>query len=170
MLVENVSPVLSKNENSVTKIMSMKELTKDQIKLLCALIDGYAYPRFLTSCDPRVDTKGVWDRTKEFLEIRQVLDPNPNFDIEDEDTYPPHFQHGYWEHDDFDKLDGKVVSDKMSVHQFGYEIFNMFENYQSEYYLCDFKSLVTKIREIKKSADKLENLESVFQDLNLVNT
>ena len=150
--------------------MSMKELTKDQIELLCALIDGYAYPRFLTSCDPRVDTEGVWDRTKEFLEIRQVLEPDPSFDFEDEDTYPPHFQHGYWEHDDFDKLDGKVVSDKMSVHQFGYEVFNIFENYQSEYYLCDFELLVTKIRELQKSAEKLKNLESVFQDLNLVNT
>ena len=146
----------------------MKELTKDQIELLCALIDGYAYPRFLTSCDPRVDTEGVWDRTKEFLEIRQVLEPDPNFDFEDTDTYPPHFQHGYWEHDDFDKLDGKVVSDKMSVHQFGYEVFNIFENYQSEYYLCDFELLVTKIRELQKSAEKLKNLESVFQDLDLV--
>ena len=102
--------------------------------------------------------------------------PSPDNDavlenlFEDEDTYPPHFQHGYWEHDDFDKLDGKVVSDKMSVHQFGYEIFNIFENYQSEYYLCDFKLLVTKIRELKKNADKLKNLESVFQDLDLVNT
>ena len=72
----------------------MKELTKEQIDLLCELIDGYAYPRFLTSCDPRVDTEGIWDRSKEFLEIRQVLDPNPNFDIEDEDTYPDFFQHG----------------------------------------------------------------------------
>ena len=80
-------------------------LSEDQKQLLCELIDGYAYPRFLTSCDPRVDTEGVWDRTKEFLEIRQVLDPNPDFDIEDEDTYPPHFQHGYWEHDNFHKLD-----------------------------------------------------------------
>ena len=148
----------------------MNELTKEQKTLLCELIDGYAYPRFLSSCDPVVDTEGKWDRTKEFLEIRQVLEPDPDFDMEDEDTYPPHFQHGYWEHDDFDKLDGKVVSDKMSVHQFGYEIFNIFENYQSEYYLCDFKLLVTKIRELKKSADKLKNLESVFQDLDLVNT
>ena len=57
----------------------------------------------------------------------------------------------------------------MSVHQFGYEIFNMFKNYQSEYYLCDFKLLVTKIREIKRSAEKLEKLQSVFQDLDLVN-
>jgi len=146
-------------------------LTEEQKTLLCELIDGYAYPRFLTSCNPKIDTEGIWDRTKEFLEIRQVLDPNPDFDIEDEDTYPPHFQHGYWEHDDFDKLDGKVVkdSDKMSVHQFGYEIFNMFENYQSEYYLCNFELLVTKIREIKKSADKLEKLQSVFKDLDLVN-
>ena len=143
-------------------------LTEDQKTLLCELIDGYAYPRFLTSCDPRVDTEGVWDRTKEFLEIRQVLEPDPNFDFEDTDTYPPHFQHGYWEHDDFDKLDGKVVSDKMSVHQFGYEVFNIFENYQSEYYLCDFELLVTKIRELQKSAEKLKNLESVFQDLDLV--
>ena len=147
-------------------------LTEEQKTLLCELIDGYAYPRFLTSCDPRVDTEGVWDRTKEFLEIRQVLEPDPNFDIEVEDTYPEFFQFGYWEHDDFDKFDGKSVkdSDKMSVHQFGYEVFNLFENYQSEYYLCDFKLLVSKIREIKESADKLEKLESVFQDLDLVNT
>ena len=47
-------------------------LTEEQKTLLCELIDGYAYPRFLTSCDPRVDTEGIWDRTKEFLEIRQV--------------------------------------------------------------------------------------------------
>ena len=42
---------------------------------------------------------------KEFLEIRQVLDPDPKFDIEDEDTYPDWFQHGYYEHDYFHKLD-----------------------------------------------------------------
>ena len=145
-------------------------LTEEQKKLLCELIDGFVYPRFLCQCDPTVDTDGKWDRTKEFLEIRQVLEPDPNFDFEDEDTYPPHFQYGYWEHDDFDKLDGKVVSDKMSVHKFGYEIFNMFKNYQSEYHLCNFELLVSKIREIKESADKLEKLESVFQDLDLVNT
>ena len=146
-------------------------LNEEQKTLLCELIDGYAYPRFLSSCDPEVDTEGVWDRSKEFLEIRQVLDPNPNFDIEDEDTYPDFFQHGYWEHDDFHTLDRKVSKDlnKMSVHQFGYEVFNMFENYQSEYYLCDFKLLLNKIRELKKSADKLEKLESVFQDLDLIN-
>ena len=60
-------------------------------------------------------------------------------------------------------------SDSMTVHQFGYEVFNMFENYQSEYYLCDFKLLLNKIRELKKSADKLEKLESVFQDMDLIN-
>ena len=151
-------------------------LTEDQKTLLCELIDGYAYPRFLSSCDPVVDTEGVWDRTKEFLEIRQVLEPDPDFDMEDEDTYPPFFQHTYWEHDDFRKAPDYIQKDKvskvdsMTVHQFGYEVFNMFENYQSEYYLCDFKLLVTKIRELKKSADKLKNLESVFQDLDLVNT
>ena len=53
----------------------MKELTFDQKLLLCELIDGYAYPRFLCQCDPSVDTEGVWDRTKEFLEIRQILVP-----------------------------------------------------------------------------------------------
>ena len=83
----------------------MNELTKEQKTLLCELIDGYFYPRFLCQCDPTVDTEGVWDRTKEFLEIRQVLDPYKGFDIEDSDTYPPHFQHGYWEHDNFHKLD-----------------------------------------------------------------
>ena len=86
-------------------------LTEEQKELLCDLIDGYFYPRFLCQCDPTVDTEAVWDRTKEFLEIRQVLDPNPDFNIEDEDTYPPHFQHGYWEHDNFHKLDAnKEVS------------------------------------------------------------
>ena len=149
-------------------------LTEEQKTLLCELIDGYAYPRFLSSCDPVLDTEGIWDRTKEFLEIRQVLEPDPNFDIEDEDTYPPFFQHTYWEHDDFRKLDTneeKVSEvDNMTVHQFGYEVFNMFENYQSDYYLCDFKLLITKIRELKKSADKLKNLESLFQDLDLINT
>ena len=80
-------------------------LSKEQKTLLCELIDGYAYPRFLTSCDPRVDTEGVWDRTKEFLEIRQILDPDPNFDIEDEDTYPDWFQFGYFEHSNFHRLD-----------------------------------------------------------------
>ncbi len=79
-------------------------LTKEQKELLCDLIDGYFYPRFLCQCDPTVDTEGKWDRTKEFLEIRQVLDPTKGFDIEDSDTYPSHFQHGYWEHDNFDKL------------------------------------------------------------------
>jgi len=80
-------------------------LTKEQRELLCDLIDGYFYPRFLCQCDPTVDAEGVWDRTKEFLEIRQVLDPNPDFDIEDPDSYPSHFQHSYWEHDNFHKLD-----------------------------------------------------------------
>ena len=37
-------------------------------------------------------------KQKKFLEIRQVLDPDPRFDIEDEDTYPTFFQHGYYEH------------------------------------------------------------------------
>tara|TARA_R100000234_G_scaffold94792_1_gene63035 strand:+ start:135 stop:401 length:267 start_codon:yes stop_codon:yes gene_type:complete len=86
-------------------------LTEEQKTLLCDLIDGYFYPRFLCQCDPTVDTEGVWDRTKEFLEIRQVLDPDLGFDIEDEDTYSPHFQHGYWEHDNFHKLNAnKEVS------------------------------------------------------------
>ena len=79
-------------------------LTEEQKHLLCALIDGYVYPRFLCQCDPSVDTEGVWDRQKEFLEIRQVLDPNPNFDIEDEDTYPDWFLHCYFEHSNFHKL------------------------------------------------------------------
>ena len=82
----------------------MNELTKEQKSLLCELIDGYAYPRFLSSCDPVVDTEGKWDRTKEFLEIRQILDTIENFDVEDEDTYPDFFQHGYWEHSNFRKL------------------------------------------------------------------
>ena len=51
-----------------------------------------------------LDTEGKWDRTKEFLEIRQILDPIENFDVEDEDTYPDFFQHGYWEHSNFRKL------------------------------------------------------------------
>ena len=149
-------------------------LNEEQKELLCALIDGYVYPRFLCQVDPTVDTEGVWDRSKEFLEIRQVLEPDPDFDIEDEDTYPPFFQHSYWEHDYFYQLDTneKKVSkdsDSMTVHQFGYEVFNMFENYQSEYYLCDFKLLLNKIRELKKNADKLEKLESVFQDMDLIN-
>ena len=110
-------------------------LNEEQKELLCALIDGYVYPRFLCQVDTTVDTEGVWDRSKEFLEIRQVLEPDPDFDIEDEDTYPPFFQHSYWEHDYFYQLDTneKKVSkdsDSMTVHQFGYEVFNMFENYQ----------------------------------------
>ena len=80
-------------------------LSEDQKTLFCELIDGYAYPRFLTSCNPEIDTEGTWDRTKEFLEIRQILDPIENFDIEDEDTYPDFFQHSYWEHSNFHKLD-----------------------------------------------------------------
>mgnify|MGYP001482362495 CR=1 FL=1 len=40
-------------------------LTEEQKKLLCDLIDGYAYPRFLCQCDPSIDTEGVWDKTKE---------------------------------------------------------------------------------------------------------
>ena len=79
-------------------------LNEEQKRLLCELIDGYVYPRFLCQCNPEVDTEGVWDRSKEFLEIRQVLDPDPNFDIEDEDTYPNWFQHGYYEHSYFHKL------------------------------------------------------------------
>mgnify|MGYP003312397305 FL=1 len=79
-------------------------LTQKQKNLLCDLIDGLFYPRFLCQCDPTVDTEGVWDKTKEFLEIRQVLDPDPNFDIEDEDTYPNWFQFGYFEHSNFHKL------------------------------------------------------------------
>ena len=120
------------------------------------------------------------DSQREDDAIRDLEDagiyPDPDFDMEDEDTYPPFFQHTYWEHDDFRKAPDYIQKDKvskvdsMTVHQFGYEVFNMFENYQSEYYLCDFKLLVTKIRELKKSADKLEKLESVFQDLDLVNT
>ena len=39
-------------------------LTKKQKQLLCDLIDGYAYPRFLCQCDPSVDTEGVCDKTK----------------------------------------------------------------------------------------------------------
>ena len=85
----------------------MDNLTKQQKTLLCELIDGYAYPRFLTSCDPVVDTEGKWDRTKEFLEIRQILVPKENFNIEDEDTYPDFFQFGYFEHSNFHKLDSK---------------------------------------------------------------
>ena len=79
-------------------------LTKEQKTLLCELIDGYAYPRFLSSCDPSVDIEGKWDRTKEFLEIRQILVPKENFDIEDEDTYPDFCQFGYFEHSNFHKL------------------------------------------------------------------
>ena len=139
-------------------------LTEEQKTLLCELIDGYAYPRFLTSCDPRVDTEGVWDRSKEFLEIRQVLAPNPDYDIEDYDTYPAFFQHGYWEHDDFDKLDGKVVSDNMTVHDFGYEVFKLFKHdwpdeddfKNTDYHSCDFELLLSKIREIRKRADTLK--------------
>ena len=59
-------------------------LNEEQKKLLCELIDGYAYPRFLCQCNPEVDTEGVWDRSKEYLEIRQVLDHDPNIDSEEE--------------------------------------------------------------------------------------
>ena len=37
------------------------ELTDQQKELLCELIDGYVYPRFLCQCNPKVDTEGVWD-------------------------------------------------------------------------------------------------------------
>ena len=90
-------------------------LNEEQKELLCDLIDGYFYPRFLCQCDPTVDTEGKWDRTKEFLEIRQVLEPDPNFDIEDEDTYPPFFQHTYWEHDSFRKLDTNEESENKEI-------------------------------------------------------
>ena len=39
----------------------MMNLTNEQKQLLCDLIDGYAYPRFLCQCDPLVDTEGIWD-------------------------------------------------------------------------------------------------------------
>ena len=64
-------------------------LNEEQKELLCALIDGYVYPRFLCQVDPTVDTEGVWDRSKEFLEIRQVLEPD--------DTWIDNFQYGYYE-------------------------------------------------------------------------
>ena len=67
-------------------------LNEEQKQLLIDLIDGYCYPRELGN-----------DYEK-FLEIRQVLEPDPNFDIEDEDTYPDFFQHGYFEHSNFHKL------------------------------------------------------------------
>ena len=156
-------------------------LTKEQKTLLCELIDGYAYPRFLTSCDPRVDTEGVWDRTKEFLEIRQVLEPDPDFDIEDEDTYPPFFQHTYWEHDNFRKLDTneeKVSKvDNMTVHDFGYEVFKMFKHdwhdeddfSNTEYYACNFTLLLSKIRTIQKRADTLKELVWILRGTNVLN-
>ena len=61
----------------------MKELTFDQKLLLCELIDGYAYPRFLCQCDPGVDTEGVWDRTKEFLEDMNKVNSQIKTDIVD---------------------------------------------------------------------------------------
>ena len=160
----------------------MKQLTEDQKTLLCELIDGYAYPRFLSSCDPVIDTENKWDRTKEFLEIRQVLNPDPDFDMEDEDTYPPFFQHTYWEHDNFRKLDTneeKVSKvDSMTVHQFGYEVFNMFKHDSwpdeddfnaTDYYACNFKLLLSKIREIRKRADTLKELVWILRGTNVLN-
>ena len=155
-------------------------LTEEQKTLLCELIDGYAYPRFLSSCDPVVDTEGVWDRTREFLEIRQVLEPDPEFDIEDEDTYTPFFQYTYWEHDDFRKLDTneeKVSKvDSMTVHEFGYQIFNMFQHnwpdeddFSNDYYKCNFKLLLSKIREIQKRADTLKELVWILRGTNVLN-
>ena len=155
-------------------------LTEEQKTLLCELIDGYAYPRFLSSCDPVVDTEGVWDRTREFLEIRQVLEPDPEFDIEYEDTYPPFFQYTYWEHDDFRKLDTneeKVSKvDSMTVHEFGYQIFNMFKHnwpdedgFSNDYYKCNFKLLLSKIREIQKRADTLKELVWILRGTNVLN-
>ena len=156
-------------------------LSQEQKTLLCELIDGYAYPRFLTSCDPRVDTEGVWDRTKEFLEIRQVLEPDPDFDMEDEDTYPPFFQHTYWEHDNFRKLDtnDEKVSkvDSMTVHDFGYEVFKMFRHdwpdeddfSNTEYYACNFTLLLSKIRKIQKRADTLKELVWILRGTNVLN-
>ena len=159
----------------------MRQLTEEQKTLLCELIDGYAYPRFLTSCDPRVDTEGVWDRTKEFLEIRQVLEPDPDFDMEDEDTYPPFFQHTYWEHDNFRKLDtnDEKVSkvDSMTVHDFGYEVFKMFRHdwpdeddfSNTEYYACNFTLLLSKIRKIQKRSDTLKELVWILRGTNVLN-
>ena len=160
-------------------------LTKDQIELLCALIDGYVYPRFLCQVDPTVDTEGVWDRSKEFLEIRQVLEPDPDFDIEDEDTYPPFFQHSYWEHDYFYQLDTNKKrvfkkdlkqSDNMTVHEFGYQIFNMFQHnwpdeddFSNDYYKCNFKLLLSKITEIQKRADTLKELVWILRGTNVLN-
>ena len=155
-------------------------LTEEQKTLLCELIDGNAYPRFLSSCDPVVDTEGVWDRSKEFLEIRQILIPKENFDIEDEDTYPPFFQYTYWEHDDFRKLDTneeKVSKvDSMTVHEFGYQIFNMFkhnwpdeDDFSNDYYKCNFKLLLSKIREIQKRADTLKELVWILRGTNVLN-
>ena len=156
-------------------------LTKDQIELLCALIDGYVYPRFLCQVDPTVDTEGVWDRSKEFLEIRQVLEPDPDFDIEDEDTYPPFFQHTYWEHDNFRKLDTneeKVSKvDNMTVHDFGYEVFKMFRHdwpdeddfSNTEYYACNFTLLLSKIRKIQKRSDTLKELVWILRGTNVLN-
>ena len=156
-------------------------LTEEQKKLLCELIDGFVYPRFLCQCDPTVDTEGKWDRTKEFLEIRQVLEPDPNFDIEDEDTYPEFFQFGYWEHDNFRKLDTneeKVSkADSMTVHQFGYELFNMFKHdwpdeedfSNTDYYACNFNLLLSKIRTIRKRADTLKELVWILRGTNVLN-
>ena len=155
-------------------------LTEEQKRLLCDLIDGYFYPRFLCQCDPTVDTEGKWDRTKEFLEIRQVLEPDPNFDFEDEDTYPPHFQHGYWEHDNFDKLDENEEASKansITVYQFGYEVFKLFKHdwpdendfSNTDYSACDFNLLLSKIRTIRKRADTLKELVWILQGTNVLN-
>ena len=63
-------------------------LTKKQKQLLCDLIDGYFYPRYLRQSydDPK------WDRTTEFKEIRKVLDPNGSTEL---------FQYDYFEHPTF---------------------------------------------------------------------
>ena len=128
-----------------------------------------------------VDTEGKWDRTKEFLEIRQVLEPDPDFDIEDEDTYPPFFQHTYWEHDNFRKLDTneeKVSKvDSMTVHEFGYEVFKMFKHdwpdeddfSNTDYYACNFTLLLSKIKTIQKRADTLKELVWILRGTNVLN-
>ena len=54
-------------------------LTEEQKTLLCELIDGYAYPRFLSSCDPvRID------KNKKVLD--QVWDIAQNYKIVEEDN------------------------------------------------------------------------------------
>ena len=65
----------------------------------------------------------------------------------------------------------------MTVHQFGYELFNMFKHdwpdeedfSNTDYSACDFNLLLSKIRTIRKRADTLKELVWILRGTNVLN-